>query len=132
MCFSLLSMQCRGGGGILRTVLLIVTVPQSSEMPAPLATWARRSRGIPCVDCTYLLALAKQLESTGHGYPHQENVLSVHTHRFQQCSRKDVLPGLAWHQQSSGLVSWPIALPVLARWWEGATFKLYFPPVLRA
>ena len=72
-------------------------------MTAPLATLARIPRGISCVDCTHLLALAKQLKNIEGGHTHQlqkdqENVFSVHTHRFQQCSKKAFyicLPGIS-------------------------------------
>ena len=36
-------------------------------MPAFLVTRARRSRGIPCVDCTYMEALAGQQENVEGG-----------------------------------------------------------------
>lgn len=38
LCFSLLSVQSPGGGGVPRTVFQIVTVQWSSGVPAPLAT----------------------------------------------------------------------------------------------
>lgn len=71
-------------------------------MAALLATLARMPRGISCVDCTHLLALAKQLKCIEGGHTNQlkkdqENVFSVHTHRFQQCSKKALylcLPGI--------------------------------------
>ena len=95
MCFSLLSVQCPGCGGLPRTVFPIVTVPWSSGMPAPLATRARQSRNIPCVDCMCLLAFARQLESGGWGWAgllaserQGNNVLSAPFCGIHQCSRK--------------------------------------------
>lgn len=94
LCFILLCMQCSEGGSLARTVFLIVTVPWSSGIPAPLATRARRSRGVPSVDCACLLALARWLENVGGGAcslasgRHQENDLTMRACGLSNAARE--------------------------------------------
>ena len=52
LCFSLRSRQCAGGSDPSRAVLSIVVVLWGPGMPAPLASMARWSWGVPCLDCT--------------------------------------------------------------------------------
>lgn len=87
-------MQYLGGSGLPRTVLSIATVPWSSEMPAPLAIRARKSRGVPCVDCVCLLILARWLRSVGGGAcslpsgMQQEDYLTDCIHGLRQCKMR--------------------------------------------
>lgn len=60
-------LQCLRCGGLSRIVSLIVTVSWSSGRLTIMTIKARQSRGIPCADYTYLLALTRQLESVGSG-----------------------------------------------------------------
>lgn len=53
MCFSLLSVSCPGSGSLPRIVFLNVAKPWSPGIQTPLATRARRSSGVLCVDCTF-------------------------------------------------------------------------------
>lgn len=59
-CFSLLSVQCPGGGRLPRAVFLVGTVQWNPGAQAPLATRARQSKGFHCMDCTCLPASAGQ------------------------------------------------------------------------
>lgn len=80
-----------GGGGLSRTVFLIVTAPWSPVTPVPLATRARWSRGAPCVDCMGPLALARQPKSaegrtcSPASARQRENILTTRAPGFQQC-----------------------------------------------
>lgn len=47
------------------TFFLIVVVSRSLESPVPLATRARKSRSILCVDCICPFSLARKFESVG-------------------------------------------------------------------
>lgn len=58
-------MQCPGGDGLPIIVFPIVIVSWSSTTLALLATKARWSKSIPCVDCLYLLTLTRQPNSVG-------------------------------------------------------------------
>lgn len=51
-------------GNLPKTVFLILIVLWSPGKQAPLATRARQSRVIPCVNCTHKLALVVKLGST--------------------------------------------------------------------
>lgn len=63
MCFSLLSVQCPGRGGLPKTVSPIVSVLWGPEMQAPLATSTKCSKGVAYVDYVHPLGLVRQ----GHG-----------------------------------------------------------------
>lgn len=54
-----------GCGSLPRTISLIVSVPWGPETQPSLATRARCSRAVPCVDCACLQALVRQQESWG-------------------------------------------------------------------
>lgn len=93
MCFSLPSVQCPAGVGLLRTVFLILTVPWSSRMPAT------RARG--CV------VSADFSRATG--------LVGVeHTHQPQKGSGK--MPSLCMPMGfSSAAGAGPVCIPALAQ-----------------
>lgn len=57
-------------GSLPRAVFPVVTALRSPEVQAPLATGARLSRGIPCMDCAHLLGLLScRRDGWGRGTP---------------------------------------------------------------
>lgn len=118
MCFSLLSVQCLGIDGLLKTVFPIVTV---------LATKTRQSRSVPYVDCAYPLVWARKLESIGVGHLHQlqkyheqMSALNAPT-AFSNAVREYLVcahtPALSWKLECGNY----LLLPIAARMWGSTT-----------